>query len=114
MSYDSRGLFAHLGELLDVRPDASLARLAQLTGVHRNTLGNVVSAATGQSFTKWRKQRRLASAQNLLITQPLLSTKEVASRVGLSLTGLDHLFQSALGRTPGQVRSEGRLHDGAE
>ena len=108
MSYDRSALFDRICDVANTHPEASLSRLAQLIGVHRNTLGHVVEEATGHFFTQWRRQRRLATAESLLVNEPLLSTKQVAARVGLNLDGLDHLFQSALRQTPGQVRSMGR------
>jgi AraC-like DNA-binding protein len=110
MAYDPVALFARACELLDRDLGLELRELAAELKVHRHTLEKVIQSEVGCGFIAWRQEPRLASARHLL-TDPSMSEKEVAHRVGLTPGSLDRLFGRVFKLTPTEFReSSHRRH----
>lgn len=91
----------------------SLAELAQTSGASERTLARLFKQETGLTFGKWRQQRRLLAALELLSQGQ--SVTNAALDLGYeSVSAFIAMFKSALGSTPSRyfrAASESQITD---
>jgi AraC-like DNA-binding protein len=105
MAYDPTRLVLRINEHLRTSPDLSLSRLAGLLNIDRHTIERAVRSATGKTFRQLRNAAMLEKATKLLRSQPQLTKKEIASRLGYSSQStLSRFLKANLGRSSLKTR----------
>lgn len=94
------------GLLRDPASSLTAAEWAARVRVGERTLHRVFPAETGLTFAAWRRETRLAAAQDLL-RAPGTPVSQVAEAVGFrTSTGFIRAFRNRFGRTPQVWRAE--------
>ena len=89
-------------------PSLTIGSIAGELGIHRSTLARLVRRRTGISPVEYLVSRRIQEAAGLLAGTGL-SVKEVAAAAGCTDPNyLAKLLKRRLGRTPTELRNEGR------
>jgi transcriptional regulator GlxA family with amidase domain len=95
----------------DLRTDITVDRLAKQLRLSSSRFRHLFAQATGVSFARYLKQRRLAEARYLM-EDSLLSVKEVTAAVGIN--DVSHFvrdYKRLYGERPSDSRHKQRLTD---
>lgn len=85
-------------------PGATIVGLAARLRLHRETLGRIITVATGLSAGAWREEQIEQGVRRALMASPTDSIKEVAARFGFTTSGLRRFTVRRCGMTPTQLR----------
>lgn len=96
---------------LDIGRPLTAPQLAQQLGLHPVWLAQAYRAAMGEGIRQTLQRRRVEYATSLL-RRSVLTPAEIAAAAGFcDQSHMNRIFRQLLGRTPSQVRSEGKLLD---
>ncbi len=82
----------------------SLDAAAVLVGLSSGRFSHLFRDQCGQAPGQWVKLARLEEAERLLLSEPGLSIKEIAAKVGLAPGRLANEFGKMYGHTPAEYR----------
>lgn len=106
MTYDLPKLSDKVQAVLAKYPRMRLDRVAQQFRVDRHTLEKAIRIATGKSFRQLQQEALLHKSMSLLLSEPALSVKDIAFRVGYgSPQAFQRFIKRVSGRTPIQIRA---------
>ncbi len=101
---------AMIDEKLYVDEDLSLEQLADVAGVHRAQLSEILNNVIGTDFRSYVNRFRVEAAKRLLTEDPERSVLAVAYSVGFnSKTSFNRNFKALAGLTPARYRAEAEL-----
>ena len=93
---------AHLSE------DLSAAALTEHFGIGKTRLYEIAKESYGTGIAELIRRKRIEKAKDLLLSDPSLTTAEIAARCGFSdYNNFITLFRKMTGTTPGKFRERG-------
>jgi AraC-like DNA-binding protein len=107
MTFDLTGLCRQAVTLLEQNPQTGLVTLSRTLGVERHTLESAFQLSHGKSFRVFRRELLCRKAEELLVSKPGASLKEIALLLGYnSARAFARAVRNSFGCCPRELRMQ--------